>query len=88
MNDFEKRLSAIPDVEPDKIDKAMIQTAQEGQDDDLINLDDFKKLMDYSGKISLRIPRSLHKELADAARVEGVSLNQYALYRLSHSTRN
>lgn len=37
----------------------------------------------YSGRILLRIPRSLHKRLAEAAKVEGVSLNQYALYRLS-----
>lgn len=36
----------------------------------------------YSGKILLRIPKSLHRRLAEAAKVEGVSLNQYALYRL------
>lgn len=38
----------------------------------------------YSGKLSLRVPRSLHKELAERAKLEGVSLNQYALYKLSH----
>lgn len=37
----------------------------------------------YSGKFVLRIPKSLHAQLASAAEREGVSLNQYALYRLS-----
>lgn len=87
MDNFKVRLSAIPEVDPDKIDKAMIQATQDDADTDLMDLNDFKTLMDYSGKISLRIPRSLHKELADAAKVEGVSLNQYALYRLSHTTQ-
>ena len=31
---------------------------------------------DYSGRITLRLPRSLHRELAWSARQEGVSLNQ------------
>ena len=37
----------------------------------------------YSGKFVLRIPKSLHARLAQEAEKEGVSLNQYALYRLS-----
>ncbi|MDR0455933.1 MAG: type II toxin-antitoxin system HicB family antitoxin [Treponema sp.] len=37
----------------------------------------------YSGKFVLRIPKSLHSRLAIEAEQEGVSLNQYALYRLS-----
>lgn len=31
----------------------------------------------YSGKILIRIPKSLHRTLAHAAKQEGVSLNQY-----------
>ena len=38
---------------------------------------------EYSGKFILRIPKSLHKYLAESAKNEGVSLNQYALYKLS-----
>ncbi|MEA4964042.1 MAG: toxin-antitoxin system HicB family antitoxin [Lutispora sp.] len=38
---------------------------------------------DYSGKFILRIPKSLHKRLAIEAQQEGVSLNQYAMYKLS-----
>ena len=37
----------------------------------------------YSGKFIVRIPKSLHARLAMEAEKEGVSLNQYALYRLS-----
>jgi predicted RNase H-like HicB family nuclease len=37
----------------------------------------------YSGKFVLRLPKSLHARLAMEAEREGVSLNQYALYRLS-----
>ncbi|MCL1992989.1 MAG: type II toxin-antitoxin system HicB family antitoxin [Spirochaetes bacterium] len=37
----------------------------------------------YSGKFVLRIPKSLHARLVAEAEKEGVSLNQYALYRLS-----
>jgi predicted RNase H-like HicB family nuclease len=37
----------------------------------------------YSGKFMLRLPKSLHARLALEAEKEGVSLNQYALYRLS-----
>ncbi len=35
---------------------------------------------EYSGKFTLRLPRSLHRELAIQAEEEGVSLNQYILY--------
>ena len=38
---------------------------------------------EYSGKFVVRIPKSLHKSLAENAKSEGVSLNQYALYKLS-----
>jgi predicted RNase H-like HicB family nuclease len=38
----------------------------------------------YSGKFVLRLPKSLHKHLAIEAEKEGVSLNQYALYKLAH----
>lgn len=38
---------------------------------------------EYSGKINLRMPKSLHRQLAIEAELEGVSLNQYMLYKLS-----
>lgn len=38
---------------------------------------------DFSGKFIVRIPKSLHYKLAIEAEQEGISLNQYALYKLS-----
>ena len=39
---------------------------------------------DYSGKFVIRLPKSLHARLAAEAEREGVSLNQYTLYKLAH----
>jgi len=36
-----------------------------------------------SGNIMLRMPKTLHRDLIDNAEREGVSLNQYILYKLS-----
>lgn len=38
-----------------------------------------------SGKIVLRMPKTLHWRLAGEAKQEGVSLNQYMIYKLSQS---
>lgn len=38
---------------------------------------------EYSGKFVLRLPKSLHRRLAEQAEREGVSLNQYAVSLLS-----
>ena len=40
-------------------------------------------LEDYSGQFKLRIPRSLHRSLAEHSQREGVSMNQYCVYLLS-----
>lgn len=37
----------------------------------------------YSGRFNLRLPRSLHRALAESAAREGVSLNQYVLALLA-----
>lgn len=37
----------------------------------------------FSGKFVVRIPKTLHYRLSIEAEQEGVSLNQYALYKLS-----
>jgi len=42
-------------------------------------------LEDYSGQFKLRIPKSLHRLLAEKSRQEGISMNQYCLYLLSNS---
>ena len=40
-------------------------------------------LNDYSGQFKLRLPKTLHRRLAEKSREEGVSMNQYCVYLLS-----
>ena len=42
---------------------------------------------DYSLKVLLRMPKSIHATLSAAAKLEGVSLNQYILYRLAGNSK-
>ena len=39
----------------------------------------------FSGKFNVRVPVSLHRRLHKLAKKEGVSLNQYVVYALSHA---
>lgn len=41
---------------------------------------------EYSGQFKLRIPKSLHRNLAEAAKEEGISMNQYCVYLLSKNS--
>ncbi|MGK7903609.1 MAG: type II toxin-antitoxin system HicB family antitoxin [Hormoscilla sp.] len=43
---------------------------------------------DYSGKLLLQMPKSLHRRLAETSSREGVSLNQYILFLLSNGNDN
>lgn len=38
---------------------------------------------EYSGKFYLRLPKSLHRKLAEQAELEGISLNQYVVSLLA-----
>jgi predicted RNase H-like HicB family nuclease len=40
----------------------------------------------YSGKVALRLPRSLHGKAAQAAKRDGVSLNQFIVTAIAEST--
>ena len=42
-----------------------------------------QSLRDYSGQFKLRLPKSLHQQLAEHAKQEGVSMNQYCVYLLT-----
>lgn len=42
-------------------------------------------LSQYSGQFKLRIPKILHKTLAEHAKREGISMNQYCMYLLSRN---
>ena len=59
--------------------KAWIEAAlEEG-----IKIHEPDNLEDYSGQFKLRIPRSLHRSLAEHSKREGISMNQYCVYLLS-----
>ena len=87
MNDIEKRFNSIQEVEPDTADRAAIERIQKANDTDegitLEQMDQARAAQDYSGKISVRVPKTLHRELVAGAKDEGISLNQYILYKLA-----
>lgn len=51
--------------------------------DEGISINEPDSLEDYSGQFKLRIPKSLHRALAEHSKKEGISMNQYCLYLLS-----
>ena len=51
---------------------------EEGYDIPVPETDNF-----YSGQFKFRMPKSLHRQLAEHAKLEGISMNQYCLYLLS-----
>lgn len=59
--------------------KAWIEAALE----DGIEIHEPDSLEEYSGQFKLRIPRSLHRSLAEHSKREGISMNQYCMYLLS-----
>lgn len=82
--DFEQKLALLPEDEPDKTDRAMLAEAAAVNDGSTISLEEFQRSTgDYSGKLNIRIPRSLHQRLSQEAKEDGVSLNQYILYKLA-----
>ena len=42
-----------------------------------------KELDEYSGQFRLRIPKTMHRDLAKQAKKEDISMNQYCLYLLA-----
>lgn len=86
--DIEKRFAEINAQAPHALTKteaASLAAAEAMDDGTTVDFEDLKReLEDYSGRLVLRIPRSLHKLLKQEAEIEGVSLNQYMLYKLSH----
>ncbi|MCL2638789.1 MAG: type II toxin-antitoxin system HicB family antitoxin [Oscillospiraceae bacterium] len=51
--------------------------------EDGIPIPEPSRLEDFSGQFKLRIPKSLHKTLAERSKQEGISMNQYCLYLLA-----
>lgn len=87
QSEIEKRFAQIDALEPEVLsaeEAASLAAAEAMDDGSTVSLEELRReLEEYSGKMVLRIPRSLHRELKKAAEVEGVSLNQYMLYKLA-----
>ena len=82
--EFKSRLQALPVEEPDEIDTAMMEEAEKMNDGSRMTMSEFQdNLEGYSGKLVIRLPKSLHKKLKEEAKAEGVSLNQYMIYKLA-----
>ena len=75
--DLRAKLASIPEVEPDDIDRAMLAQAEVDDDEPAIPLDEVKSVYDFSGKLNIRIPKSLHCQLSQEAKRDGVSLSRY-----------
>ncbi|GHU76626.1 hypothetical protein AGMMS49992_22630 [Clostridia bacterium] len=78
------RISATPEEDADEFDLEMLQRAETSNDETAIDGETFlATINECKGRISLRVPRSLHYRLLRSAQREGVSLNQYLLYKLA-----
>ena len=87
MNEIATRFASIPEVEPDTDDITSIKSIAQSGDADigitLEEMDELRTKLEYSGKISIRVPKTLHRDLAQSAKDEGISLNQFILYKLA-----
>ena len=81
--EIEARFNEIDALEPEEATEKDILAFNDASD--AIPLEDFKAAHEYSGRINLRIPKTLHKALAMEAKENGVSLNQYMVYKLSRA---
>lgn len=63
----------------DDAKRAWIESALEAE----MTIPEPNEMGGYSGQFKLRIPKSLHKQLAENSKKEGISMNQYCLYLLS-----
>lgn len=86
LQEIEKRFSEIDSREqeiPSEEDLAAFDVASVENPEETVTLEEYRQQREYSGKLLVRIPKELHRQLAEAAKENGVSLNQYALYKLA-----
>ena len=82
---FEARVKELPDV------REYAESAREAYD---LAIDTIETAFpaspqdQFSGRMTLRLPKSLHRALASAAEDEGVSLNQHLVTALACHMRN
>jgi len=51
-----------------------------------IKIEEPDDLNAYSGQFKLRLPKSLHRSLAENSKKEGISMNQYCVYLLAKTS--
>lgn len=79
-----EEINAKGEIELSPEEKLSFEKAEAINDGSIIDLEEFKKqLEEYSGKLVIRMPKSLHKQLKETADIEGVSLNQYIIFKLA-----
>lgn len=54
--------------------------------EDNIEISEPDRTESYSGQFKLRLPKTLHKTLAEDSKKEGVSMNQYCVYLLAKNS--
>lgn len=85
--EIEKRFAEIEQrgaVELTEDERKSLEAAEAMDDGIELPLEDVKRsIEEYSGRLVLRIPKELHRNLADDAKRNGVSLNQYMIYKLA-----
>ena len=82
--EFLKKVEATPVVEPDEWDLEMIKAIDaESDDGSFVTLEDVRLRREVSGEISLRVPKELHYELLENAEENGVTLEQFIIYKLA-----
>ena len=90
-NDFDAWLQNVPKTEPDETDLAMLAQAEAENDGTAITLGELMNELDevkLSGRVNVRMPKSLQRTLIQNAKAEGVSLNQYVVYSLTRAVEN
>jgi LDH2 family malate/lactate/ureidoglycolate dehydrogenase len=83
IDEFEKKLSMLPEAEADAIDMEMLADIDADTDRKTVPLEAVRTARECSGKISVRVPKELHLHLIESAKDNGVSLNQYIVYKLA-----
>jgi len=83
FEEFERKLAEVPEEEPDEWDNAMLAEIDAEEDSTTLPLESIRAYRECNGKISLRMPKELHYRLLESAKDNGVSLNQYVMYKLA-----
>lgn len=81
---IEERLAEINAREPEPATAEDLAAIAAAENEEATPYSEFlESLEGYSGKLVIRLPKSLHKRLKEEAAAEGVSLNQYMIYKLA-----